>query len=405
MRISTAQFYFQNGLQMSNKQSVLNEQSEYLASGKRVLTAKDDAVAYSALAGYKNELSNIEKYQRNITQAENRNNYQEVAFSNTTDILNELKDLFIQANNGAYDDVDLAAIAQQATNSLQQVLDIANSQDETGGYIFAGFQIDKKPFSIQPDNSVNYQGDNGVRELQIAKNVMVDTNTAGDKAFGKVANNIGDFSATYNTNTSGIYLEHAVISSPGSFDTSSGAGYPTPYNVAFASETDLTVTDADGDVMFTTAAYTPGQVISLPNGVEVQINGNPLPGDDIDLLPQENISIFDTMKGVIDWLNTDSSPVSAEQHQVDYDTILGQLNKALEHISSQRAEVGIRLQLVDRQKNNHLDTELYLNSSRSKIEDLDFSKAISEFEQSQMALQAAQQTFTQIQNLSLFNYI
>jgi flagellar hook-associated protein 3 FlgL len=52
-----------------------------------------------------------------------------------------------------------------------------------------------------------------------------------------------------------------------------------------------------------------------------------------------------------------------------------------------------------------LDSELYLNSGRSAIEDLDFSKAISEFEQSKMALQAAQQTFTQIQNLSLFNYI
>lgn len=405
MRVSTAQFYFQNGLQMSNKQTTLNEQSEYLSSGKRVLTAKDDAVSYSALAGYKNELSNIEKYQRNLTQAENRNNYQEVAFSNTTNILNELRDLLLQANNGAYDDADLASISQQATNSLEQVLDIANSKDETNGYIFAGFQIDKKPFALQPDNTVNYQGDNGVRELQIAKNVMVDTNVTGEKAFEKVANNIGDFSASYNTNTSGISVESAKITTPGNYDTSAGAGYPTPYNFSFASATDLTITDNDGDVMFTTAAYTSGQLISLPNGVEVQLNGNPLPGDDFDLLPQENISIFDTIKQAIDWIDVGINPISDVQHQVDYNTVLGQLNKALDHISSQRADSGIRLQLIDRQKNNHLDTELYLNSSRSKIEDLDFAKAISAFEQSQMALQAAQQTFTQIQNLSLFNYI
>ncbi|WP_440875616.1 flagellar hook-associated protein FlgL [Thalassotalea sp. PLHSN55] len=405
MRVSTAQFYFQNGLQMSDKQTTLSEQSAYLSSGKRVLTAKDDAVSYSALAGYKNELSNIEKYQRNITQAESRNNYQEVAFSNTTNILNELRDLLLQANNGVYAEADLASISQQATNSLKQVLDIANTKDETGGYIFSGFQIDKQPFALQPDNSVNYHGDNGERELQIAKNVMVGTNVSGEQAFEKVANNIGDFSAQYNANTSGIFVEHAVIARPGDNDTSAGAGYPTPYNFSFASETDLTITDNDGDVMFTTTTYTPGELISLPNGVDVQLGGNPLPGDDFDLLPQETISVFDTIKAAIDWIDVGTSPVSEVQHQVDYSTVLGQLNQALDHISSQRADAGIRLQLTDRQKNNHLDTELYLNSSRSKIEDLDFAKAISEFEQSQMALQAAQQTFTQIQNLSLFNYI
>ena len=162
MRVSTAQFYFQNGLQMSQKQASVSEQSAYLSSGKRVLTAKDDAVAYSTLSGYQTELKNIEKYQRNITQAENRNNMLETSFSNATSVLNELKDLFLQANNGAYSDQDLASISQQATNTLEQVLNIANTKDETGGFVFAGFSIDTKPFELQPDNSVMYQGDHGV---------------------------------------------------------------------------------------------------------------------------------------------------------------------------------------------------------------------------------------------------
>lgn len=401
MRVSTAQFYFQNSQQMSQKQVELNEQTAYLSSGKKVITAKDDAVAYGTLVGYKNDLVNLEKYQRNITQAENRNSLQDVTFSGATNILNELKDLLLQANNGVYSDADLKSISQQASNSLQQMLDLANSKDETGNYIFSGFQVDTEPFALQPDNTVTYNGDNGNRELQIAKNIMVNTNFTGIEAFEKVANSRGDFSTTYNVNTSGIFVNSAVITDRSTYDPIAN---PPNYNFDFTSETDLTVTDDNGATVFSTTTYTAGQTIAF-NGVEIELSGNPLPGDNFDLVPQETISVFENIKQAIDWLNNGSTATSSTLQQARYNDILSQLNNSLDHVSSQRAESGIRLQLIDRQKNNNLDTELYLNSNRSSLEDLDFAKAISEFEQSKMALQAAQQTFSQVQQLTLFNYI
>ncbi|MFT5003812.1 MAG: flagellar hook-associated protein 3 FlgL, partial [Flavobacteriales bacterium] len=66
MRVSTSQFYLQSALLMNQKSADVNEQMEHLSSGKRVLTAKDDAVSYGTLAGYKNDLANIEQYKRNI---------------------------------------------------------------------------------------------------------------------------------------------------------------------------------------------------------------------------------------------------------------------------------------------------------------------------------------------------
>lgn len=401
MRVSTQQFYFQNSQQLSNKQSDVNDQIKYLASGKRVLTAKDDAVSYGTLAGYKDALANIEKYQRNLTQAENRNSLQDVSFTSAEDVMQQLKQLFIQANNGVYSDNDLYSLAELAKNSQQQLLNIANEKDETGGYIFAGYQIDVQPFSLQPDDSVVYQGDGGVRELQIAKNVTVDINQAGDDAFENVANNIGDFSANYNTNTSGISVNKAVIANPGAYDSVTN---PPDYNFNFTSATDLTVTDSGGTVVFNTSTYTPGQTITF-NGIEVQLNGNPLPDDDFDLTPQENISIFHTIKSAIDWMNVGASPTDVTQHAVDYEVILGQLDEALNHMTGRRAETGVRLKLIDNQVANHLDAELYLSSGRSNIEDLDFAKAVAIFEQSQVSLQAAQQSFVQIKNLSLFNYL
>ncbi len=401
MRVSTSQFYFQSAQQLSGLQSKVNEQAEYLSSGKRVLTAKDDAISFGTLSGLKNELANIEKYQRNLIQAENRNSIQDVSFLSAENVMQELKQTFIQANGGALNGDDLSALAGLAKNSLEQLLDVANTQDETGGYIFAGYKVNVTPFVIQPDNSVNYLGDSGIRELQIAKNVMVDTNQAGDAAFEKVNNNKGDFSAQYNNNTSGISLNRAIISNPSAYDTVTN---PPGYNFNFTSATDLTVTDSLGNPVFSTAAYVPGQTIAF-NGVEVQLSGNPLPGDDFTLTPQEDISLFDTVKGIVDWLNVGTSAANPVQHNVDYEELLGQLDQALNHMTTGRVGSGLRLKLIENQESNHLDSELHLAKGRSNIEDLDFAKAAADFERSKFSLQAAQQTFVQIKNLSLFNYL
>jgi len=401
MRVSTAQFYFQNAQQLSSLQTDVNDQVKYLASGKRVLTAKDDAVSYGTLAGYKEGLDNIEKYQRNLNQAENRNSLQEVSFASAEGVMQELKQLFIQANNGALSDIDLTALAELSGNSQSQLLDIANTRDETGNYIFSGFQVDVQPFSLQPDGHAIYNGDAGVREVQIAKNVMVDTNQAGDSAFEKVANKKGDFSPNYNNNTSGISISKAVIANPGAYNTVTN---PPAYNFNFTTATDLTVTDSLGNPVFTTSTYTAGQTVAF-NGIEVQISGNPLPNDNFDLAPEKNISIFDTIKQAIDWMNVGTNPTNSVLHSIDYDEILGQIDEALNHMTAKRVNAGVRLNLIENQNSNHLDTELYLSSGRSNVEDLDFAKAVATFEQRKVSLQAAQQSFVQIKNLSLFNYL
>lgn len=401
MRISTAQFYFQNSQRLTDKQSGVNEQMKYISSGKRVLTAKDDAVNFGTLTGYKSEIDNIAKYQRNITIGENRNSLIETSFGNAERILLELKTTFIQANNGTLSDADLAALGDIIRDGQDQLLDIANTKDETGGFIFSGFQIDVQPFSLQPDSSVVYNGDSGQRQLQVAKNILVDTNIPGDEAFEKVKNNLGDFSPTYNTNTSGIGVTSAIIANPGSYNPATN---PPGYTFNFTSPSDLTVTDSNGATVYTTAAYTPGQTVAF-NGVEVQINGNPLPGDNFTLNTEEEISVFDTLKAAMEWIAVGQSPANPIQHDVEYGEILDQINAALNHVVTQRTEAGVRLQLIENQDNNHQDALLNLEQGRSNIEDLDFAKAISTFEQSQVALQAAQQTFVQIKGLTLFNYI
>ena len=402
MRVSTAQFYYQSTLQMSNKASDVNEQMGYISSGKRVLTAKDDAVQFGTLAGYNEDLANIEKYKRNITMAENQNSLQEVVFADAELILDKIKQDMLLANNGRMSNEDLQAVANQLRNSFDQLLDLANTQDEKSEYIFSGYQTQQQPFSQQVDNSVIYNGDSGVNQLQIAKNIDIATNQTGDAAFLNVANTIGGFSADYTTNTSGVSVESANVTDRNQYNTSA---MPHDYTFTFGPGTaELNVLDSGGANVFNTTNYVAGQTITF-DGIDVTLSGNPLPGDSFKISEEENISIFATLNDAIEWVEKGAVSTDQEQHQVDYNAILNQLDSAMTHISSRRADSGIRLQVLESQTNRHLDSELNTATSKASIEDLDFAKAITEFEQSQTALQASQQTFTQVQNLSLFNYL
>ncbi|WP_159818328.1 flagellar hook-associated protein FlgL [Colwellia sp. 20A7] len=404
MRVSTAQFYFQSAQMMSQKTSEVSDQMAHISSGLRVHTAKDDAVSYGTLSGLKDDLANIEKYKSNIIMAESDNNLQDVVFGDAELVLNRITEDMLLANNGRMSTEDLQTLANQLRDSFDQLLDISNTQNENGDYIFAGFQNNLQPFSQNTDGSVVYSGDTGVNELQVSKNITIATNQTGDAAFLNVENAIGDFTADYITNTSGVAVESAKVADRNAYNT---AVTPHDYTFSFDAITnDLTVTDSGGGIVFPAAPYTAGQTITF-DGVDVTLSGNPLPGDSFVISEEEEISIFETISGAIEWMERGvvSDDQNPEQHQVDYSALLTQLNSATSHMTSRRVDAGVRLQVLETQENRHLDTELATAINLGQLQDLDYAKAISEFEQSQIALQASQQTFTTVQGLSLFNYI
>lgn len=84
---------------------------------------------------------------------------------------------------------------------------------------------------------------------------------------------------------------------------------------------------------------------------------------------------------------------------------LDDISRSLDKVLFARASVGTRLSALDRQEEVNSDSILEMTSVLSATEDLDYAEAISRFSQQSVSLQAAQQTFTQIKKLSLFNYM
>lgn len=85
--------------------------------------------------------------------------------------------------------------------------------------------------------------------------------------------------------------------------------------------------------------------------------------------------------------------------------VLSDLDDALNNFLRVRTSVGARMHALDDQESQNEKFVLDMQTTLSDVQDLDFAEAISRFNIEQTALQAAQQAYSRVQKLSLFNYL
>jgi len=85
--------------------------------------------------------------------------------------------------------------------------------------------------------------------------------------------------------------------------------------------------------------------------------------------------------------------------------VLADLDNVLDTFLKTRTTVGARMRALDDQESQSEKFVLDIETTLSGIKDLDYAEAISRFNIEQTALQAAQQAFSRVQSLSLFNFL
>ena len=81
------------------------------------------------------------------------------------------------------------------------------------------------------------------------------------------------------------------------------------------------------------------------------------------------------------------------------------LDSNLETVRSVRTDLGVRMNRVDEQQSLNENFNVRLQETLSGLEDLDYTKAITEMNLQMVALEAAQKAYTRTQSMSLFNYL
>ena len=412
MRIATLQS-FNTGLNgILDNQSSVNKTQQQVSSGRRVLTPADDPIAATKILQLQQDQALRDQYDRNMTAADNRLKLEDATLGSITDNLTRLKELTVKAGGGTLTITDRQAIAAEVYQIQEGLVDLFNTRDANGEYVFAGFKGGNAPFVKNDSGRYDYKGDEGQRFLTIGASTNVATGDNGKSLFVDVEAAKNTFTAELNPLNKGT-----MRISPGFVidEDKYAEFYPNDLIITFNPESAVTPSGPNYTVRrasdnrivegMSNQAYSPGSDVVVA-GITITLNGDPEPGDEVLANSTPKQSITDTIFRLTAGLNTlEDNVVDSETLDILIEDTLTNLAFAQSSVSEIRSQVGARLNVVENTRNLSADVGLVNKEVLSKLSDVDFAEAVSRLSLQSFLLEAAQQSYTTISRLSLFNQL
>ena len=181
---------------MNRQQSNVAEMQAKLASGKSLVKPSDDAEKATLIQRLNSAMQRQNVYELSLNRADSRLRMEETALSSAQSMLQRIRELAIQGSNGGLSTADRTIIANEVSSLRDALLSLANTEDESGNFIFAGTAVNTSAFSKDGDGVITYSGDQNQTYVDISEYRQVELNRAGDAVFRSVprTNNDGDVS-------------------------------------------------------------------------------------------------------------------------------------------------------------------------------------------------------------------
>jgi flagellar hook-associated protein 3 FlgL len=136
------------------------------------------------------------------------------------------------------------------------------------------------------------------------------------------------------------------------------------------------------------------------------VKGAPATGDAFTLAPSKPQSLFTTLANLVSTLQTPAAtPGASTQVANGVAAALQDIDQGVNNVLTLRAGAGAYMTELDALTSSLSSRTVQGQQTLSNLQDLDYNKALSDFARQQVALQAAQQSFTKVSGLSLFNYL
>jgi flagellar hook-associated protein 3 FlgL len=402
MRLSTQAFYAGSLAAMQMQVAELAKLQNQVAIGRRVNTPADDPIAAVHIMELERAQNESVQFGKNSALIQNRLKLEESALADAGTILTRVRELVVQASNiGTLTDADRRSIATELENRKAELQDLANRQDGNGEYLFAGFSTTTKPFTYAGNSAtIVFQGDQGSRRLQVSGSQFIADSHSGFDVFMNVPEGNGLFVTELGAaNTGSGSINVGTIVNRGAWQAGS-------YTLTFTSPTDWVIrNDADPLTDLQVGTYSDGSPIEF-NGVRFEISGEPAIGDTFTIRQSGAKDVFAAIDDILGVLRTPAdSPAQTARLKTVLEGSLQQLDQSTEHFLSVRAEIGARLSTLEAADDAREARKIDIESALSELRDLDYAEALMKMNQRLVGLQAAQMSYTQISQLSLFNYL
>ena len=406
MRISSTQYFNMNVATMSDQQAQLSQLYAEISSGVSLSTPSDNPLGAAQAVQLSSTATTLAQYTSNQGTALASLQQEDSTLGSVNTVLQSIHTLVLRAGNGSLNDGDRGAIATQLQGLRSQLMTLANSTDPQGNFLFAGYQSTSQPYTTNAAGAVTYSGDTGTQAVQVTDSRTIQTGDNGLAIFGSVAA-VGTSSvpagAAGNTGT-------GVVSSV-SLNNPTDPTNADTFKIAFSSSTTYTISQTNPATGAVTTsgpqAFTAGSAITL-GGQSVSISGAPNAGDSFSVTPatQGTMDVFTNLNQLISTLQTPvSGSASTASFQSALTTGMTQLENTMNNVVTAQAAVGGREQEVQALQTVTQTNTLQTASNLSDLTQTDMVKTIGKYTMTQAALQAAQQAFAKIQNISLFQYL
>ena len=409
MRITTAHAYDNSIANLQKRQQDLAESQMQLTSGKRVNRASDDPTAAARAERALASISRADANKRALDASANVMGIAESAMGDAVELLQSARETLVAGGNSSYSDNERKALAIKLREIRDQLLNVANRPDGSGGFVFGGQGASQPPF-VDTIGGVSFAAQSG--ELLASSSEKLNLTVDGEQIFlkAKTGNDVFTTAPLAGSNSGNAWINAGSVTDPAALPYPATGTSPT-YEIRFTTAGSTRTYDVmDTSTVPATAlsagnTFESGKAIQIPGlGMSVAISGEPANGDTFAIGESTNSqSIFQTLDNAIAALSQTNQPGPAIQQLVN--TGLVGLDSALNNLQGARSAVGESLNRMDGIEGRISALKLAAQQEKSTAEDLDMVEAFSRFEGQQTGYQVALQSYASVQKLSLFNYI
>ncbi|MGI4848614.1 MAG: flagellar hook-associated protein FlgL [Janthinobacterium lividum] len=401
MRISTNTIY-EGAARITEMQAAAAKTQQQIASGTRVLTPSDDPIASAKALQVTQAQAANEQLTTNRSTAKTSLSIEDSTLGSVVDVLQRVQSITVSANSAALDNTQRASYATELKGLYSTLVGIANTQDGTGGYMFAGYSVGTQPFT-QTDTGASYSGDQGQRMVQVGESRFMALNDSGSAVFENADTGNGTF-----TTAAGAANTGSGVAQLGSVTDSTQVTKDT-YSINFHKTGDVTTYDVvdatSGAAVSTGTAFKDGDTIAFA-GVQFDIKGAPADGDTFSVAPSTKVSLFTTIQNLITGLGSgNSDPVSQAKLSASLIQAGAQLDSMQTNVLSVRSSIGARLNELDTLDDIGSNRALQYSSQLQDLTGVDTVAAASLLALQKQTLEAAQQSYVIVSKLSLMNYL
>ena len=431
IRISTNSVFDQGIAVINDRQRALLDVQQQVSTGRRVISPSDDPIAAGRILDLSQAKAATSQFVENAGAATSALAVAEQSLQGVIRSLQDVRSTIIGAGNATLGDSGRAILARELRGNYQELLALANATDGQGGYLFSGYRGQTQPFSETAPGTVQYAGDQGQRLLQISAARYVPISDAGSEIFQRIRTGNGDFTASaapLNAGTGTIGI--GAVPDPAAWNASTN---PSNFTLRFdvngatnpATTTYDIVDNVSGNSLLTGTpaaangpylrTFTPGSAINLRNqgaeppfdyGATVTITGNPADADTFTLVQSPTQSMFTTVNNLITALSTTiSTPAQSAKLTNDLGTALANIDQAINRALDVQTAIGSRMKEIEATEETNRDLGIQFDESVRDLRDVDYARALSDLTLQRTLLEAAQKSFVQVQNLSLFDLL